>query len=187
MSRSEVAAGDVLRPEIASSSGGPLRPHHEMHDPSTPPAELPGDPVGVEVEGSIPALSNQPSVSSSRRRSSNRNPVSPLSQSSGRVALLRRVSRGNRQSRDSIPNLHTTAPTPPPKAAANPSPPPPFRPASRRVPSNGIYSPLSNDDTMSPDDMGTATGEGRNIFSPVSPPIPEPSRGNILSRMTRMK
>ena len=185
VSRSEVAAGDVLRPEIASSSGGPLRPHHEMHDPSTPPAELPGDPVGVEVEGSIPALSNQPSVSSSRRRSSNRNPGSPLSQSSGRVSLLRRVSRGNRQSRDSIPNLHTTAPTPPPKAAANPSPPPPFRPASRRVPSNGIYSPLSNDDTMSPDDMGTATGEGRNIFSPVSPPSPEPSRVNIWRRMTR--
>ena len=187
VSRSEVAAGDVLRPELASSSGGPLRPHHELYDPSTPPAELPGDPVGVEVEGSIPALSNQPSVSSSRRRSSNRNPGSPLSQSSGRVSLLRRVSRGNRQSRDSIPNLHTTAPTPPPKAAANPSPPPPFRPASRRVPSNGIYSPLSNDDTMSPDDMGTATGEGRNIFSPVSPPSPEPSRGNIWSRMTGRK
>ena len=187
VSRSEVAAGDVLRPELASSSGGPLRPHHELYAPSTPPVELPGDPVGRELEGSIPALSNQPSVSSSRRRSSIRNPGSPLSQSSGRLSLLRRVSSRHRQSRDSVPSLHTTAPTPPPKAAANPSPPPPFRPASRRAPSNGIYSPLSNDDTMSPDDMGTATGEGRNIFSPVSPPSAEPSRGNIWSRMTGKK
>ena len=186
--RSEVAAGDVSRPELASSSGGPLRPYHEMYDPSTPPAELPGDPIGVEeLEGSVPALSNQPSVSSSRRRSSNRNPGSPLSQSSGRLSLLNRVSRGNRQSRDSIASLHTTAPTPPPKPTANPSPPSSFRPASRRVPSNGIYSPLSNNDTMSPDNTGTANGEGRSVFSPVSPPSPEPTRGNIWSRITGRK
>ena len=183
--RSEVAAGDVSRSELPSSSGGPLRPYHEMYAPSTLPVELPGDPVGVEeLEGSTPALSNQPSVSSSRRRSSNRNPGSPLSQSSGRLSLLNRVSRGNRQSRDSIPSLHTTAPTPPPKPTANPSPPSSFRPASRRVPSNGIYSPLSNNDTMSPDDTGTANGEGRNVFSPVSPPSPEPTRGNIWRRLT---
>ena len=188
VSRSEVPAGDVSRPELPSSSGGLWRPHHEMYDPSTPPAELPGDPVGVEeLEGSIPALSNQPSVSSSRRRSSNRNPGSPLSQSSGRLSLLNRVSRGNRQSRDFIPSLHTTAPTPPPKPTANPSSPSSFRPASRRVPSNGVYSPLSNNDTMSPDDTGTANREGRNVFSPVSPPSPEPSRGNIWSRMTGKK
>ena len=186
--RSEVPAGDVLRPELASSSGGPLRPYVEMYGPSTPPAELPGHPVGVgELEGSLPALSNQPSISSSRRRSSIRNPGSPLSQSSGRLSLLNRVSRGNRQSRDSIPSLHTTAPTPPPKAAANPSSPSSFRPASRRVPSNGIYSPLSNNDTLSPDDTGEANGEGRNVFSPVSPPSPEPSRGNIWSRITGRK
>ena len=185
--RSEVAAGDVSRHELASSSRGPLRPY-EMYDPSTPPAELPGDPIEPEeLEGSMPALSNQPSVSSSRRRSSNRNPGSPLSQSSGRLSLLRRVSRGHRQSRDSIPSLHTTAPTPPPKPAANPSSPPSFRPASRRAPSNDIYSPLSNDDTMSPDDARIAGGEGKNVFSPVSPPSPEPSRGNIWTRMTGRK
>ena len=188
VSRSEVPAGDVSRPELASSSGGPLRPYVEMHDPSTPPAELPGATVEVgELEGSIPAPSNQPSLSSSRRRSSNGNPGSPLSQSSGRVSLLNRVSRGNRQPRDPIPSLHTTAPTPPPKPAANPSSPSSFRPASRRVPSNGIYSPLSNNDTMSPDDTGTAIGEGRNIFSPVSPPSPEPSRGNLWNRITGRK
>ena len=186
VSRSEVAAGDVSRPELPSSSGGPSW-SYEMYDPSTPPVELPGDPVG-ELEGSIPALSNQASVSSSRRRSSNRNPGSPMSQSSGRLSLLHRVSRGKRQSRDSIPSLHTIAPTPPPKPAANPSSTSSFRPASRRVPSNGIYSPLSNNDTMSPDDTGTANGVGRNVFSPVSPPSPEPSRGNnIWSRMIGKK
>ena len=185
VSRSEIAAGEVSRPELPSSSRGPWGPYYEM---PTPPVELPGDPVEVEeLEGSIPALSNQPSFSSSRRRSSNRNPGSPLSQSSGRLSLLDRVSRGNRQSRGSIPSLHTTAPTPPPKPAANPSSPSSFQPAPKRVPSNGIYSPLSNDDTMSPDDTRTANDEGRNVFSPVSPPSPEPSRGNIWSRMTGRK
>lgn len=190
VSRSEVAAGDVSRPELPSSHGGPLRPYHELYDPSAPPAELPGDPVGVEeLEGSIPALSNQPSFSSSRRRSSNRNnPGSPLSQSSGRLWLANRVSRGKRQSRSSIPSLHTTAPTPPPKPAANPSTPPPsFRPTSRRVASNDIYSPLSNEDTVSPGNTGTLGGRGNDVFSPISPPSAEPSRGNIWAHMKGKK
>ena len=168
VSRSEVPAGDVSRPELASSFGGPLPPH-EMY---TPPAELPGDSVG-ELEGS-PAPSN-------------RNPASPLSQSSGRFSLANRVSRGNRQSRDSIPSLHTTAPTPPPKPAAN-QPSPSFRPASRRVPSTDVYSPLPNEDTLSlGGDTGTAGGGGKNVFSPVSPPSAEPSRGNIWARLTGRK
>ena len=183
VSRSEVAAGDVSRPELASSSGGP---YPELYGPSALPAELPGDPVG-ELEGSNPALSTQPSFSSSRRNLSNRNPGSPLSQSSGRFSLANRVSRGKRQSRDSIPSLDSTAPTPPPKPAANPPSPPSFRPASRRVHSNGIYSPLSNDDTVSPGDTGTAGGEGKNVFSPVSPPSPEPRRGTIWGRIIGKK
>ena len=183
VSRSEVAAGDVSRPELASSLE---RPYHELYDPSAPPAELPGHPVGPELEGSMPAISNQPSVSSSRQRSSNRNnPRSPLSQSSGRFLLANRVSRGKRQSRDSIPSLHATAPTAPPKPAANPTS--SFRPSSRRVPSNDIYSPLSTEDTMSPGDKGTVGGEGKKVFSPVSPPSAEPSRGNIWARMTGKK
>ena len=172
VSRSEVAAGDVSRPELSSSHGGPLRPLHELYVPSTPPAELPGDPVGVgELEGST-------SFSSSRRRSSNRNnPGSPLSQSSGRFSLANRVSRGKRQSRDSIPSLQTTAPIPPPKPAAGPSSPPPsVRPISRRMPSNDIYSPLSNEDLTSPDNAGT-----------TSPATPEASRGNIWARLTGKK
>ena len=185
----EAAGVDVLRPELASSHEGPLRSYHEMDVPSAPLAELPGDPVGVEeLEGSAPALSSQPSFSSSRRRSSYRNnPGSPLSQSSGRHSLANRV-RGKRQSRDSIPSLHTTAPTPPPKPAANPtSPPPSVRPTSRRVPSNDIYSPLSSEDTTSPSNPGTA-GRGENtVLSPTSPSSPEPSRGNIWARMTGKK
>lgn len=186
VSRFEVAAGDVSRPELSASLGGPLRSFHELYDPSTPPAELPGHPVEPELEGSTPALSNQPSVSSSRRRSSYRNnPGSPLSQSSGRLSLAERVSRGKRQSRGSIPSLHTTAPTPPPKPAASPTP--SFQPNSRRVPSNDIYSPLSNEEPMSPGDTGAVGGAGRNVFSPVSPPSVEPSRGNIWARMTGKK
>ncbi len=190
VSRSEVAAGDVSRPELSSSHGGPLRPFHELYDPSTPPAELPGDPVGVgELEGSIPALSNKSSFSSSRRRSSNRNnPGSPLSQSSGRFSLANRVSRGKRQSRDSIPNIHTTAATPPPKPGTGPSSPPPsVRPTSRRIPSNDIYSPLSNEDMTSPGNAGTAVRRGPPVFSPVSPATPEASRGGIWARMTGKK
>ena len=188
VSRSEVAAGDVSRPELPSSQEGPLRPFHELYDPSAPPAELPGDSVG-EMEGSIPALSTQNSFSSSRRRSSNRNlPGSPLSQSSGRLSLANRVSRGKRQSRDSVPALHTTAPTPPPKPATGPtSPPPSVRPNSRRIPSNDIYSPLSTEDTTSPGNVETAAPRGNNIFSPVSPASPEPSRGGIWARMTGKK
>ena len=187
VSRVEVAAGDVSRPELSSSLAGPLRPFHELYDPSTPPAELPGHPVGPEeLEGSTPAISNQPSMSSTRRRSSNRdNPGSPLSQSSGRFSLANRVSRGKRQSRGSIPSLHTTAPTPPPKPAASPTP--SFRPTSRRVPSNDIYSPLSNEEPMSPGDTGAVGGAGKNVFNPVSPPSAEPSRGNIWARMTGKK
>ena len=170
--RSEVAAGDVSRPELPSSHGGPLRPFLELYDPSAPPAELLGDSVG-EMEGSTPALSNQPSVSSSRRRSSNRNsPGSPWSQSSGRLSLAKRVSRGKRQSRDSPPSLQTTAPTSPPKPTVGPSSPPPSaRPTSRRIPSNDMYRPLSNEDTMSP----------ANVVSPTSP---EASRVGIWARMT---
>ena len=169
VSRSEVAAGDVSRSELP---GATTRPFHEMYDPSTPPAELPGDPVGVgELEAYTPALSNQPSVSSSRRRSNI--PGSPLSQSSGRLSLANRV-RGKRQSRGSI---HGSAPTPP--LAINPSlPPPSVRPASRRVPSNEIYSPLSNEDTMAPDNAGMAGGGGGR-----SPTSAESSRGNIFARM----
>lgn len=183
--RSEVAAGDVSRPELPSSHGEPLRPFHELYDPSAPPAELPGDSVG-EMEGSSPALSNQPSVSSSRRKSSNRyNPGSPLSQSSGRLSLANRVSRGKRQSRDSPPILHTTAPTPPPKSTSGPSSPPPsVRPTSRRIPSNDMYSPLSNEDVMSPDNAETAVRGGPYVFSPISPASPEASRGGIWARMT---
>ena len=190
VSRSEVAAGDVFRPELESSSQGPSRRVHELYDPSAPPAELPGDAVG-ELEGSTPVLSNQPSFSSSRRRSSNRNnPGSPLSQSSGRLSLLNRV-RGKRQSRDSFPSIHTTGPTPPPPPTANPSPSaaPSVRPqTSRRVPSNDVYSPLPSEDTMSPaGNAGVAGREGNNnhnILSPVSPPSPEPRRGNIWSLLT---
>lgn len=187
VSRFEVAGGDVSRPELSSSLAGPLRPYHELYDPSTPPAELPGHPVvPEELEGSIPALSNQPSVSSSRRRSSNRNiPGSPLSQSSGRLSLANRVSGRKRQSRGSIPSLHTTAPTPPPKPPASPTP--SFRPTSRRVPSNDIYSPLSNEDTMSPGDTEAVGGAGKKVFSPISPPSAEPSRGNIWARLTGKK
>lgn len=187
VSRFEVAAGDVSRPELSSSLGGSLQQYHELYNPPTPLAELPGHPVRPEeLEGSIPALSNQPSVSSSRRRSSNRNiPGSPLSQSSGRFSLADRVSRGKRQSRGSIPSLHTTAPNPPPKPAASPTP--SFRPTSRRVPSNDIYSPLSNEDTMPPGDTEAVGGAGKNVFSPVSPPSAEPSRGNIWARMTGKK
>lgn len=187
VSRSEVAAGDVSRPELPSSHGGPLRPFHELYDPSAPPAELPGDAVG-ELEGSTPALSGQPSFSSSRRTSSNRNnPGSPLSQSSGRLSLADRV-RGKRQSRDSIPSLHTTAPIPPPKSAAGPSSPPPsVRPTSRRVPSNDIYSPLSNEDMASPGNVGPAVRGGPTVFSPVSPASPEASRGGIWGRMIGKK
>ena len=185
----EAAGVDVLIPDLPTTHKWPTRSNHEMYVPSAPPAELPGDPVGVEeLEGSAPALSSQPSFSSSRRRSSYRNnPGSPLSQSSGRLSLANRV-RGKRQSRDSIPSLHTTAPTPPPKPAANPSSPPPsVRPASRRVPSNDVYSPLSSEDPTSPSNPGTA-GPGENtVFSPTSPPIPEPSRGNIWARMTGKK
>lgn len=182
VSRSEVAAGDVSRSELPGA-WAPTRPFHEMYDPSTPPAELPGDPVGVgELEGYTPPLSNHPSSSSSRRRSNN--PGSPLSQSSGRFSLANRV-RGKRQSRGSI---HSSAPTLPPPAV-NPSmpPPPSVRPASRRVPSNEIYSPLSNEDTMSPDNAGTAGRGGQDFFSPVSPPSAEPSRGNIFTRMIGKK
>ena len=183
--RSEVAAGDVSRPELASSSTGLF--HHEMYDPSTPPVELPGDPVG-EMEGSTPTLSNQPSFSS-RRRSSNRNhPGSPLSQSSGRLSLANRVSRGKRWSRDSIPSLHTTAPTPPPKPTAGPSSPPPsVRPNSRRIPSNDVYSPLPNEDVSSPGDAGTAVRGGTSAGSHDPPTSPEPSRGSIWARMTGKK
>lgn len=186
--RSEVAAGDVSRPELPPSHGGPLRPFHELYDPSAPPAELPGDLVG-ELEGSIPALSNQASFSSSRRRSSNRNnPGSPLSQSSGRFSLANRVSRGKRQSRDSTPNLHITAPTPPPKPVAGPSSPPPsVRPTSRRHPSSDIYSPLSNEDIISPGNTGTAVRGGPNVFGPTSPATPEASRRSFWSRMTGKK
>lgn len=187
VSRSEVAAGDVWRPELASSHGGPLRPFHELHDPSAPLAELPGDGVG-ELEGSIPALSNQPSFSSSRRRSSNRNnPGSPLSQSSGRLSLMNRVSRGKRQSRDSIPALHTTAPTPPPKNDGPTSPPASFRPTSTRMPSNDIHSPPSNDYVVSPPNAGTPSCGGAQVSSPVSPASPEASRGGIWKRMTGRK
>ncbi len=189
VSRSEVAAGDVSRPELSSSHGGPLRPFHELYDPSTPPAELPGDPVGFgELEGSIPALSNKSSFSSRRRSSNRNNPGSPLSQSSGRFSLANRVSRGKRQSRDSVPNIHTTAPTPPPKPGTGPSSPPPsVRPTSRRIPSNDIYSPLSNEDMTSPGNAGTAVRGGPSVFSPVSPATPEPSRGGIWARMTGKK
>ena len=167
-----------------------MRPFHELYDPSAPPAELPGDPVGVgELEGSTPALSNKTSFSSSRRKSSNRNNTgSPLSQSSGRFSLANRVSRGKRQSRDSIPNLHTTAPTPPPKSGAGPSSPPQsVRPTSRRIPSNDIYSPLSTEDMTSPSNAGTAVRGGPPVFSPVSPATPEASRGGIWARMTGKK
>lgn len=190
VSRSEVAAGDVLRPELPSSQGGPLRPYHELYDPSAPPAELPGDSMGVgEMEGSIPALSNQTSFSSFRRRPSNRNnPGSPLSQSSGRLSLMNRVSRGKRQSHDSIPSLYTTAPTPPPKPAAGlSSPPPSARPTSKRIPSSDIYSPLSNEDMTSSGNAGTAGLRGNNVFSPTSPASPEANRGGIWSRMTGKK
>ncbi|CAF9917349.1 MAG: hypothetical protein ALECFALPRED_011113 [Alectoria fallacina] len=186
VSRSEVAAGDVSRPELPSSQGGPLRPFHELYDPSAPPAELPGDLVGVgEMEGCIPqpGLSSQSSFSSSRRRSSNRNnPGSPLSQSSGRLSLMNRVSRGKRQSHGPIPSLHTTAPTPPPKPATGPSSPPPsVRPTSRRMPSNEIYSPLSNEDVLSPGSARMAGRGGNNVSSP------EASRGGIWTRMTGKK
>lgn len=190
VSRSEVAAGDVSRPELASSQGGPLWPFHEMYDSSAPPAELPGEPIGVrEMEGSTPPLSSQTSFSSSRRRSSNRkNPGSPLSQSSGRVSLLNRVSRGKRQSRDSTPSLQTTAPIPPRKPAAGPSSSPPsIRPTSRRNPSNDVYIPVSSDDTMLPGNAGTAVREGPNISSAISPPSPEASRRGIWARMSGKK
>ena len=185
--RSEVAAGDVSRPELPSFNNGISGPYHEMYDRSTPPAELPGDPVG-ELEGSIPALSNQPSFSSSRRRSSNRNnPGSPLSQSSGRVSLANRV-RGQRQSRDSIPGPHATVPAPPPKPTANPSPlPPAGRPTSRRGPSNELYTPLSSEDPMSPEESGMASRERNNVLSPISPPSAEPNRGNFWNRWTGRK
>lgn len=190
VSRAEVAAGEVSRPELASSHGGPLRPFHEMYDPSAPPAELPGDPVGVgEMEGSTPALSNQPSFSSSRRRSSNRNnPGSPLIQSAGRSSLANRVSRGKRQSRNSILRFHTTAPTAPPKPTAGPSSPlPSVGPTSRRTPSNDIYSPLSNKHMMSHGDAGTAGRGETPLLSPNSPASPEASRGSIWARMTGKK
>ena len=185
VSRSEIAAGDVSRPELPSSQGGPLRPFHELYDPSAPPVELPGDSVG-EMEGSIPALSNQPSFSSSRRRSSNRNiPGSPLSQSSGRISLANRVSRGKRHSRDTNPNLHITAP--PPTHKQRPSFPPSVRPTSRRIPSSDIYSPLSNEDVVSPGNAGTAGREGASVSSPVSPPVPEASQGGFWARMIGKK
>ncbi len=185
VSRAEVAAGDVSRPELPSPHG---TGYHELYDHSAPPAELPGEPVGlVEVEGSIPPLSNQPSVSSSRRKSSNRDtPGSPLSQSSGRRSLANRVSRGrygSKQPRDSIPGLQTTAPAPPPKPAENPSS---SRPNTKRGPSNDVYSPLPNEDPISPGDTGTVGRERNDIFSPISPPSPEPSRG-ILNRLTGKK
>ena len=177
----EVAGGDVLS-ELPSSHQGPLRPFQELYDPSAPPAELPGDPVGVrELEGSTPPLSSQTSFSSSRRRSSNRNnaiPGSPLSQSSGRLSLANRV-RAKRQSRDATPSLDTTAPTPPPKPAAGPlSPPPSVRPTSRRMPSKESYSPLSNEDTISAGHAGTAV-RGR--------PRVEASRSGFWGLMTRKK
>ncbi|KAF6218570.1 hypothetical protein HO133_005920 [Letharia lupina] len=188
VSRSEIAAGDVSRPELPSSQGGPLRPFHELYDPSAPPAELPGDPVG-ELEGSVPALSSQTSFSSSRRRSLNRNnPGSPLSQSSGRFSVANKVSRGKRQARDSIPSLHATAPTPPPKPAAGlSSPPPSVRPTSRRNPSNDIYSPLSNEDMMSPGSAGVTVRGGTHVVSPDSPVDPEASRTSFWARMTGKK
>ena len=173
VSRSEAFAGDVPRPELPSSHA----PLHEMYDQSASPAELPGDTVG-ELEGSVPALSSHPSLSSSRRRSLNRSaPGSPLSQSSGRRSLLHRVSRA-KQSRDySTPGPHATVPDPPP--------PPSVRPASRRAPSDGVYSPLANEDVVSPGTAaGTAVRGGTNIFSPVSPPSAEPARGNFWKRLT---
>ena len=182
VSRSEAFAGDVSRPELPSSHHGPL---HEMYDQSAPPAELPGDTVG-ELEGStvLPAAIQRRSLNNNSSRSSN--PASPLSQSSssGRRSLLNRVSRAKQQqqqqsSRDeSIPSTpHTAVPD---------DPPPPVRPASRRLPSDGVYSPLSTSDVVSP---GTATagptaGGNNNFFSPVSPPSAEPSRGGILKRLT---
>ena len=178
----EVEGGDVSRPELASPQREPWRSFHELHDSSVLPAELPADPVVREVEGSIPARSSQTLFSSFGRRSSNRdNPGSPLSQSSGRLSLANRVSRGKR---DSTASLHTSAPTPPPKPAANPSSPPPSaRRSSRRLPSNEIYSPLSQDDATSPSNTGSADRGGNTFLSPISPASPENSRGNILRRL----
>lgn len=183
--RSEVAAGDVPRPELP---GGSSRPFHELYNPPMPLVELPGDSVG-EMEGSTPPLSNQASFSSSRRRSSNKNDAgSPLSESSGRFSLANRVSRGKYRSRDSNPSLHTTAPTPPPKSATGPSIPPPSIPStSRRIPSSDIYSPLSNEDVMSPGNAGTAVREDLDVSNPISPPSPEASRGGMWTRLAGKK
>ena len=187
VSRSEVPTGDVSRPELSSSDGGSLWSILELYDSSASPAELPGDPVREgELEGSIPALSNTASFPSFKRWSWNRNdPKPPSSQSPVRFSLANRVSRGQSQSRDSIPSAQITSPSP--RAAGTSVSPLSAGRASRCISSNDTYSPLSNEDVIPPEKARTANRGDPIVFSAASLAIPEASRGGIWSRMTGKK
>ena len=186
----EIEGGGVSTPELTGSrGGGSPRPLHELHDPSTPLVELPGDnPQHPELQGSNPAsATSSPGLFARRSRPSN--PASPVSHSSStrRRSLRERLSGRPVASRsstlDSFPSLTTAS------ADAGPSAPPPkeevppvgsghsgepFSPVSRQ----GTFSPdpISRQGTFAPPDNATS----QSFFSPVSPNSPETSRRGVV-------
>lgn len=195
----EADGGDSV-PEIGSSSQhrGPLKPLHEMYDPSAPAIELPGDaPRAGELQGSNPS-SAAPSPGMFGLRSRSSNPGSPVSHSSThrRRSFRERFSTRPAASRsstlDSLPSLTSSTgggPLPPPKdevLAGSGHSGEPFSPVSRQ----GAFTPdpISRQGTFTPDPVsrqGTFGMEGAEgeregaggLRSPVSPSSPEVNRG----------
>lgn len=198
----EVDGGADFRSELGSQQREfPFsRPLHEMHDPSTPPVELPGNhPEAPELHGSNPAsAASSPRIFGRMFRGSN--PGSPVSHSSStkRLSFRERLSGRPAASRsstvDSLPSLESSAVG----AAPGPSTPAPahaLAPVPREEPPVGSghsgepFSPVSRQGTFSPDPVprqGTFTPDHHAtnpLFSPVSPSSPEAGRGGMLERL----
>ena len=189
-SMAEVDAGGVSVPELGSSrQQGPMRPLHEMYDPSAPAIELPGDhPNPGELQGSNPN-SPIPSPRLLGRRSRGSKPGSPVSQSltPRRRSWLERLHGRPEASRastvDSLPSQMSSnggapSPAPPNDEAGAGHSGEPFSPVSR----HGTFTPdpVSRQGTFTPDPISRqGTGSPRGILSPVSPTSPEAQRGRF--------
>ena len=195
-SMAEADAGGVSVPELGSSRQGvPMRPLHEMYDPSALAIELPGDhPSTGELQGSNPnSPMPSPGIFARSRGSVTGSPVSHSSltkRRSLRDRLIGRPQASRTSTVDSLPSLTSSA-------GAAPSPAPhddilagaghssePFSPVSRQ----GTFTPdsMSRAGTFTPDPVsrqGTASPRGTNpILSPVSPTTPEVSRSGRFAK-----
>ncbi|KAL6721320.1 hypothetical protein ACLMJK_000423 [Lecanora helva] len=206
---SDVAEADnaaSYRPELGSHQRGPLRPLHEMQDPSVPPAELPGtQPEAPELHGSQPtSAASSPGLFARRSRRSNAgSPVSHTSSTRRRSLMERLGGRPSAAPRsptsDSVPSIDSATIGAPAAVSASPSPHPHPHPHPQSPPqrtetppvghghSGEPFSPISRADTFSPDpisrqgtftpDNASVSGANSNPFSPVSPSSPETHRG----------